>query len=292
MGMSEGQINSLLQGAAFSEGESAADYREFPPKMEKQENTTTVLMVGINRDAEANTERGDAIVLAQFNLETGTVKWVSFLHDMHVRVPGKGADRLDAMYAIGGAELISEALQMNFGVYVDYVLAMDDRVMVDTVDQFGGISLMVAERERLQFNALAEQYQGDPTVSPLAGDGEQLLTGRQALLYSRIQRMVGDFDRASRQSRLMEAMISDLGDVEPNTLLTLAEKHWPDLQTDFTRKELSDFITRFMQFSNVAVDHMVVPLSYAFHDDVIRNAIVLIPNLTKNSSAIHAFLQN
>lgn len=288
--LSQSQVNALLQNAALLEGETAEDYFCLPEGMQREEGALSILLIGVdNRDLE-KAGRSDTMILAKLNLKTGAVRMISFLRDMYVKIPGKGMNRLNAAYYYGGAPLLLQTLETNFGVHIDGTVALDFSMMTSIVDQLNGITLVVSEKERTQMNALIRDFSRQE--EQLAQSGEQRLNGIQALCYSRIRKIDSDFQRTSRQHKVIEAMLSRMRESDTATLIGLMTNNWSSVKTDMTLAGVSALLPLMLNLSEVTIESMYVPLDNAYYDDVVKGMMVLVPNLTKNSQAIVAFLED
>ena len=83
------------------------------------------LLVGRDWHGEGENGRSDTMILCSVDTGAKTVKMVSFLRDIYLKIPGHGSSRLNAAYSWGGAELLKETLKENFDVDVDVTLEID-----------------------------------------------------------------------------------------------------------------------------------------------------------------------
>ncbi len=288
--LSEKQVSSLLQNADLLEGEKPEDYLDLPGRIEKREGSLSVLLIGIDNHDMEKPGRSDSMILANVDLKTGAVKLVSFLRDMYVKIPGKGMNRLNAAYYYGGAELLQKTLETNFGVSVDGTLAVNFNITTDIIDQLGGITVAISEKERAQINRLSQEFYGNQGFEAVAAAGEQHLNGMQALFYSRIRKIDSDFQRTGRQHKVIAAMVERIRQSDAATILNLVTKNFSGVKTDMTLSDVSALLPLLFRVEHVTFESMHVPLDNAFHDDVVNGMMVLAPNLTKNSQAVAAFL--
>ena len=142
-----------------------------------------LLLVGVDTDDAALRGRSDTMLLASFNARTGEMRLISFMRDTYVKIPGKGHNKLNAAYAYGGAELLMETLETNFGVTVDGYLAVNYALMVELVDAIGGVEMTVSEDELPKLNGILEYYNyqrgADEKEGRLETAGTHVLTGLQ-----------------------------------------------------------------------------------------------------------------
>ena len=52
-------------------------------------------------------------------MHTGKITIVSILRDTHVDIPGKREAKINAAYSWGGANLLIQTIEKNFGIKID-----------------------------------------------------------------------------------------------------------------------------------------------------------------------------
>ena len=261
------------------------------PESEAPETGTfSLLLAGIDNRNLEQPGYSDMVILAQFHLDTGKVKLVSFLRDLYVKIPGKNSNRLNSAYTYGGIDLLRNTLEQNFGVSIDAVVAVDFSEMANIVDSLGGITLHVKERERENLNLLLRETYGSGSGLELPQEGEQTLLGIQALYYSRILKADNDFQRSSRQQRVLEAMLDKVMETDGVTVLRLMRKHLGGVKTTLTEEDLTRLIPLVLKRQEITFENLRVPLDHTFYDDIVRGMMVLQLDLSKNREAIAAFL--
>ena len=169
-----------------------------------------VLLLGTDllRDSA---QRSDAVIIASVGY--GRLRLTSVLRDTVVEIPGHGANKLNAAFAYGGAELAMRTLNQNFGLNIMHYARVDYVALVKLVDAIGGVEMDIteAERDRLNTTVLEVWRVFKPlgyTATELTQYGERVhLDGLQALAYARIRKIDSDYVRASRQRKLLSAML-------------------------------------------------------------------------------------
>lgn len=121
-------------------------------------STYNLLLIGTDSYSENARGRSDTTVLVQLDTESKTIKMISFLRDMYVKIPGRGSNRINASYAKGGASLLEKTLEQNFGVTVDAYVAVNFDRLVNVIDAIGGVEVDVSEAERVQVNSILRFY--------------------------------------------------------------------------------------------------------------------------------------
>ncbi len=257
--------------------------------------TFTILLIGTDAYQTTDKGRSDTMLVAQCNVQTGEVKLVSFLRDLYVQIPGYYKTRLNAAYVFGGAELLKKTLQKNFGVTVDRTLAVNFSIMVELIDRLGGVTVDVSEKERKQLNSILKFYNthnGYPEDDQLLYEsGDQLLSGKQALCFSRIRKIDSDFQRVSRQRKVLMAIYKRARETDIFTLSEIAMDYLPAVSTDLTAADAVALVPLLLQADTVTITGLTVPVSGGYESQTISGMDVLVPNLNMNMQAIEDFLR-
>jgi len=189
-----------------------------------------ILLIGQDRREESRA-RSDCIILCTFHPESKTVTLTSFLRDLYVDIPGYEKNRINAAYAYGGTALLAETLQKNFDIYTDGCVEVDFSSFAQIIDVLGGVSMELRQDEA---EAINRAVPGSLT------EGTHLLSGSQALAYSRIRNLDqdGDFSRTSRQRRLLTSLLSSYRNADLLTILSAVVDMLPMISTDLNKKQV------------------------------------------------------
>jgi LCP family protein required for cell wall assembly len=163
-----------------------------------------------SKEPGANTTgngRSDSILLLRVG--GGANSRMSIARDTLVDIPGRGRQKVNAAYAIGGAPLAIQTIKAYLGIEVNHVIEVSFSEFPDLVDAMGGIDYtggcVVA-----RVNGGARN--GGVTIRIRAGR-EKHLNGKQALALARVRkndcnRNENDLTRARRQQKILGAMKS------------------------------------------------------------------------------------
>jgi LCP family protein required for cell wall assembly len=151
--------------------------------------------------------RGDVIMLVKLYPADGHVQILSLPRDLLVEIPGKGTDRINAAYAIGGAPLMVRTVKQVTGLPIHHYVEVDFVGFQSLVDDIGGVYVDFP-------------YPARDANSGLSVDaGHLLLDGSQALAYARSRHYqekrdgswvsvdADDIGRTGRQQRLLLAIL-------------------------------------------------------------------------------------
>ncbi len=154
---------------------------------------TNIAIFGIDSEDDV-VGRSDSIMILTLDQVNDKIKITSIMRDSYVNIPGRRMDKINHAYAFGGPELALKTINQNFGLDVRHYISVNFTSMPAIIDAIGGVELTITDREARE-------------VSGIDGGGTHLLTGEQALAFSRIRKIDSDFERARRQRDVMEAVI-------------------------------------------------------------------------------------
>ena len=188
---------------------------------------STVLVLGSDERPEGTKEpgaggpgRADSILLLR--VAFGSVRRLSVLRDSYAQIPGHGAQKINAAYALGGPALAIETVEafLGNGLQVDHVVEVSFEDFPVLIDALGGIDITLKRCVRSQ---------------PFGGrvfrlrKGTHRLSGRQALAFARVREnrcapREDDRARAARQQQVLSAMRSRL--LSPTAFVRLPWVSW------------------------------------------------------------------
>lgn len=189
-----------------------------------------ILFIGADTRAGSSEGNADVIILISVNRTKGAISMISFMRDLYANIPGYGYDKINHAYRYGGAPLLVQTLEENYGVTVDNYALVDFYAMADIVDALGGLTLTLSADEVSVANTYIKQMcSGAGLVADdnyIQGSGTLQLNGIQTVAYCRI-RYVGnyDFERTERHRKVLTAMFNKLKTMnisEINSFLNVA----------------------------------------------------------------------
>ena len=256
-------------------------------------NVYTLLLIGSDAYSGDGRGRSDTTILVQVDAESKTIRMASFLRDMYVRIPGKGSNRINASYIWGGAELLLKTLETNFGVTADAWAEVNFEQLVQVIDAIGGVEVEVTEAERTQVNSILRFY-NEKTGSPqedqlLMESGLVTLTGKQALCFSRIRKIDGDFQRTARQRKVLEAAFHKVTQLSLAEISLLVLENMDAVSTNLTLSDALELIPLALRCKNASFEIMTIPVSGAYQHTTVNDMAVIRPDLKKNQQALREF---
>jgi LCP family protein required for cell wall assembly len=157
--------------------------------------------------------------------------------DTLVDIPGVGRDKMNAAFAIGGAQLAVETLKNFTRLSMENYVVLNFGGVEEIVDALGGITLDVEE-------PIETEQDGEYFFIPA---GIQELTGAEALAYVRYRGgPTADIGRIGRQQRFLRALAEELSSPENLPQLpATARLVWRNIETNMPPLEAAYFAIRF-----------------------------------------------
>ena len=207
--------------------------------------------------------RGDVIMLIKLYPGDGHVQILSLPRDLLVEIPGKGTDRINAAYAVGGAPLMVRTVKQVTGLPVHHYIEVDFVGFKSLVDDIGGVYL--------DFPFPARDANSGLSVDA----GYQLLDGSQALAYARSRHyqelhdgdwVAVDADDIGRTGRQQNLILAILGAVKTPSSLTEAgsivggfAQHLT-VDSAFARSSLVELAFRMRSISGKTIETATLPV--------------------------------
>lgn len=237
-----------------------------------------ILLVGQDRRMweEEVPQRTDAMMLCTINKKNNTVTLTSFLPDVWVYIPNLYNQRLNMPYKLGGFPLLNETLEYNFGIRADYNIEIDFTGFMRTIDLLGGVEVELSAVEAEYLNRRGNWGIITEPKWQLR-KGVNLLTGSQALAYTRIKELGTDFARVNRQSTVMRALAEKLKNISPADLFDMSREVFPLLCTDMTNNQIIELLLQILpMLSELDIKSQSIPLGGQFSYEKKGEADVLV----------------
>lgn len=242
-----------------------------------------ILLVGQDRREESRA-RSDSMILCSFLPESGTIVFTSFLRDLYVQIPGYEDNRLNAAYAFGGTQLLKQTLQENFQIEIDGCIEADFSQFPQIIDALGGVSISLRQDEAETINQ---------TVAGDLSEGTHLLTGEQALAYSRIRKLDGDgdFSRSLRQRKLLTSLLNSYRSADVLTILSAVADTLPMISTDLSKRQILKLCMKlFPLLEDPRISSQRIPSDGTYSYERIRDMEVLTADLDTLRQQLHQSL--
>ena len=234
-----------------------------------------VLLIGQDRREGESRARSDTMILVSVNTERKSISLVSLMRDLYVQIPGYSDNRINAAYQWGGMELLDETVLENFGVEVDGNVEADFEQFETIIDILGGVDVEMSKGEAEYMKYVMDS--GD------VQEGENHLSGKQALDFARMRGLDDDFHRTERQRRLLTRLAEKLQSASAQQLLDLVNEVLPHVSTDMSSTQMLGYAASAIQvyLSGAEITTGRIPAEGMYSDAEIRGMQVLVPNLEK-----------
>lgn len=236
-----------------------------------ERHVRNILLIGADKE-RGGASRSDSIMIASINKKTGRITVVSILRDTHVDVPGNRESKINAAYAWGGANLLIQTIEQNFGIKIDDYATVDFEMFTALIDGLGGIDIEVTENEADYINN--RHSYGNEEKPETVPSGENVhLTGYQALWYSRIRKLDSDFNRTQRQRKVIAAIVEKAKDklnpIGVFNLISTAKEVAPYVETTLSATDFWSLIlslTSCVTKTGMDMDKMLISAQLPFED--------------------------
>lgn len=171
----------------------------------------TIMLIGSDarakgaRDYEAGA-RSDTLILVRLDPAKKRTALLSLPRDLKVKIPGRGTDKLNAAYSIGGAKLTLKTVKELTGLTVNHVINVDFKGFREGVNAIGCV---YADIDRRYFNNNVGVPEPYATID--VAQGYQKLCGQDALDYVRYRHEDTDLVRAARQQDFLRQAKDQVG---------------------------------------------------------------------------------
>ncbi len=170
-----------------------------------------ILVLGLDvADGSLEPARTDTVIVVSVDPSGGPLGMLSIPRDLWVPIGPYGESRINTAYFLGetkdypggGPGLLRATVEQDLGIPIDYYVCVDFEGFQTLVDQLGGVDIQV--EQDIYDSAFPDGDGGVKTIE--ISSGLQHLDGETALQYARSRHASSDFDRATRQQRLILAM--------------------------------------------------------------------------------------
>ena len=261
-----------------------------------------ILLIGTDGRTADEKGRSDTMIILAINSKTDEISLISLMRDCYVEIPNYGCNKLNAAYSFGGAELLMDTIEYNFGIAVEDYVAVNFVSVANIVDAVGGIDIDISDAEAGEINNIMRNevnaIMGDNTLDDLLeGGGELHLNGKQALSYARI-RYIGnaDFERTERQRKVIELVMDKVKSFNPTILPNIASSVLPGVETNMSTAELYALSLKAPFIADYERQQLRVPAEGTFADMTVYindvESSVLSVDFTTNYNIIYESVYN
>lgn len=251
-------------------------------------NLMKLLLIGVDSRDDDFSGRSDTMILVTVNKETKKVLLTSLLRDIYVEIPGYKSNRLNAANVYGGADLLKETIEDNFGIPVDNSITVNFCTVRDIVDALGGIDLeLTADEVEIMNGYIVSQNDNfgyEPGTDLMEeADGTFHCNGNQTLAYCRIRYIGTDFARTQRQRTVIKKCLEKVKGLGALEMVSFVTKFYDRIDSDISMEDLLSLITTFTDLSDYTVETFTIPMDGTWSDMTVDDMAVLSVDFEANA---------
>ena len=254
--------------------------------LNSNENIRNILFIGSDAREGLDGQRSDSMILFSIDTINKKIKLTSFLRDSYVYIPSKRYNtKLNAAFNYGGAQLLMDTIEYNFGVDIDDYVMVNYEVFIDLVNLLGGITIP-------DVTAKEAKYMQVQVNRPNFKEGtNENVDGRTAMWYCRIRYLDSDFGRTQRQRKVITSIISKVTKTNPFKLIDIVKQVLPNISTSIDRNDLLSLgINAFFKYIRYDIVQQQIPAEGTWWNERVYGQDVLKMNFDKNKTILKEFI--
>jgi polyisoprenyl-teichoic acid--peptidoglycan teichoic acid transferase len=173
----------------------------------------TILVLGSDKryddKVDGGIARSDTMMLIRLDPQKDATAVMSIPRDLKVAIPGRGTDKINAAYSLGGPRLAVQTVRQLLDIPINHVVNVNFGGFSRAVKRLGCFYIDV---DRRYFNDNNPPNGGGPRYATIDIEpGYQRLCGLDSLDYVRYRHFDDDFVRAARQQGYLQQAKSQVG---------------------------------------------------------------------------------
>lgn len=226
----------------------------------KFEDYTNIALFGLDTRTDDNDGRSDAIIILTIDRVHNKLKLTSIARDTLVKIDGHADQKITHAWMFGKAALALDTINQNFKMNITEYVSMNFYQFAEVIDYIGGVWIDVNRSEMKVMNRDYIPYIKKMGIKceKVTKTGYQLLTGGQALAYSRDRYTGTDLDRAARQREVLMAMFDQVKELDVKKLPDLASMVLKECTTTLSNGEMIDMAT-WTLMNNPTFEQLTLP---------------------------------
>ncbi|MHB8131390.1 MAG: LCP family protein [Mobilitalea sp.] len=261
------------------------------PAIKKDSDVYNILLIGGDSRETGGSGRSDAMIIVSINSKTKRIILTSLLRDIYLKIPGHRNNRLNAAYAYGGAELLIDTIEENFGIDIDKYVSIDFYAFIDVVDSIDGVTLDVTEQDLPIINdyikELNQHYGVDEANDLLTQSGSYVFNGKQTLGFVRNRYNGTDFKRTDRQRTVLQKIFNKIKDLNLIEIKKLSDKVLPQLTTNLTENKIISLLVSLPALKNYEIVQWSIPMDDSYSLLTIDHMSVIRIEFNKNMNELY-----
>lgn len=264
-----------------------------------------VMLFGEDNKKGADHGRTDTIIMMSIDNRHKKLKLTSFQRDTYVYIPGYGYNKINAAYTYGGPKLTIETVEANFGIKIDRYAVVDFKSFINIIDTLGGIDLDVTQDEIEYINyQMYKNGQSSEWSTITDPPGLVHLNGQEALWYARNRGLskgedgneIGldgdDWDRTSRQRKLLEKMFNDMKGADLPQIVSIVSSVGPMVTTNLKKDEITALVSHAPTYLGYTVEQNYVPTEglWYYNNNTPAGSVIEIADMEAQRLAFAKFI--
>lgn len=227
-------------------------------------DNVSILFLGVDTSDERAYEeasRTDALLVATFNKDLGTVKLLSIPRDTYTYVPEVGYNtKINHAHFYGGPKATIETVENYLHTPIDYYVRMNFEAFIDVVNSINGITYDVPFE-------IEEMDSTDKKDAIHLYPGEQLLTGEETLGLVRSRKYDSDFERGKRQQEVLVSIADKITSTSSIFKLNeVIDALGSNMRTNLTFNQMKSFLSYGLN-KNVNIEKINLEGDGGYMDD-------------------------
>lgn len=252
-----------------------------------------IALFAVDRTNTTDNGNSDVIMIITVDPVTKKIKMSSILRDTYINIEGRGMNKLNAAFAIGGPQLAIKTINQNFELDIKDYINLDFFSAARIVDALGGVTINVKSEEIYQLNHYLMEISNIQNIylAPVKYPGIQKLNGKQTVAYTRIRNVGnGDYERTERQRRVLVALFEKIHGAGSAILPTLVTEVLPNLETSMTNSALFSIGNEILNSGTKVISQARFPIDSLSRGKRINNTWYLTTDLKATSISIYNFI--
>lgn len=245
-----------------------------------------ILLIGSDTRTSGKSGRSDAMIVVSVNKKTRKIVATSLLRDIYLQIPGVSNNRINAAFAYGGADLLTETIKNNLKIDIDRYVSIDFYAFVEVVDIVGGVTVEITDRDipimNKYIHELNKLLEREEEKDIIHVSGTLDANGVQALAYIRNRYIGMDFARTTKQREVLEKLFNKVKDSNLIELNKILNTVLPEVTTNLTEGELFSLILNIPSYSKYDLQQWSVPAEGTYSFLRIRGMDVIGIDFDKN----------
>lgn len=229
-------------------------------------------------DQYGNEGLSDTMILLSIDNRHEKIKMTSFLRDTYISIPGCYASKLNAAYALGGAELSIATIEANYGVQIDRYAIVNFETFKEIVDIMGGVDVELTQEEIWYINDQIAQNGQSQYLPSDTQPGIVHLNGQQSLWYARnrggyvngTEYGGSDWDRVERQRNFLNSVMDELKDASLTEIVQIVNAVGPSITTNLKNSEITSLVASSLTYLRYDIEQLSMPTdgtwSYGYNE--------------------------